>query len=126
MDGAHNPAAMEKLAAAVPAYFSYNKLILVYGMLADKDMDSMLNSILPRADSVVFTRPVLLRAADPSAVAEYATKKLGFSKQIFVVDEFGPALEKAISLAEPDDAVLVTGSLYTVSDIRAYWIKSRA
>lgn len=126
MDGAHNPAAMEKLAAAMPAYFSYNKLILVYGMLADKDMDSMLNSILPGADVVVFTRPVLPRAANPAAVADYATKKLGFEKQIFVVDEFGAALEKAISLAEPDDAVLVTGSLYTVSDIRAYWIKSRA
>jgi dihydrofolate synthase / folylpolyglutamate synthase len=126
MDGAHNPAAMEKLAAAVPAYFSYNKMILVYGMLADKDMDSMLNSILPRADIAIFTRPLLPRAADPAAVADYATKQLGFSKQVFVFHEFDAALEKAVSLAEPGDAVLVTGSLYTVSDIRAYWIKSRS
>jgi dihydrofolate synthase / folylpolyglutamate synthase len=126
MDGAHNPAAMDKLATAIRAYFSYDKLILVYGMLADKDMESMLKSILPQADTVVFTRPVLPRAAEPAAVADYAVKKLGFKKQLFVVNEFGAALEKAIDLAEPDDAVLVTGSLYTVSDIRAYWIESRA
>jgi dihydrofolate synthase / folylpolyglutamate synthase len=126
MDGAHNPAAMEKLAAAVPAYFSYNRLILVYGMLADKDMESMLNSILPQADTVIFTRPVLPRAADPAVVADYAANKLGFNKQVLVINEFDEAVEKAVSLAEPDDAVLVTGSLYTVSDIRAYWIKSRA
>ncbi len=126
MDGAHNPAAMEKLAAAVPAYFSYHRLILVYGMLADKDMESMLNSILPLADIVIFTRPVLPRAADPAAVAVYATGQLRFKKQTYVVDEFGAALEKAISLAEPGDAVLVTGSLYTVSDIRAYWFERGA
>ena len=36
-----------------------------------------------------------------------------------VIDDIGEALEVALARAEPDDLVLVTGSLYTVGDARA-------
>ncbi|MBW6462885.1 MAG: bifunctional folylpolyglutamate synthase/dihydrofolate synthase [Dethiobacteria bacterium] len=125
MDGAHNPAAIEKLAEAFPLYFDYRRLILIFGMLADKDMASMLNTILPIADIVIFTRPLLPRAAEPESVAAYAIEKLGYSKECYIVGHYGEALEKALGIAAPGDAILVTGSLYTVSDIRAYWVGHR-
>jgi len=124
MDGAHNPAAIKKLAESFPLYFNYKKLILVFGMLADKDMESMLKTILPLADSVIFTRPLLPRAAEPDAVAAFATEKLGFEREYFIIKHYGEALDKALKMARPGDAVLVTGSLYTVSDIRAYWLEN--
>lgn len=123
MDGAHNPAAIEKLAEALPLYFDYERLILVFGMLADKDMTSMLKTILPLADTVIFTRPLLPRAAEPGAVAAFARDKLGFSKESYIIGHYGKALEKALEIAGSGDAILVTGSLYTVSDVRAYWIE---
>ncbi|MGM0653282.1 MAG: bifunctional folylpolyglutamate synthase/dihydrofolate synthase, partial [Bacillota bacterium] len=126
MDGAHNPAAIGHLVQSLPRYFMYRKLILVIGMMADKDIFAMLKQILPLADKVVFTRPVLPRAADPRKLASVATGQLEFKKEYYEISDHGTALEKALFLAGPEDAVLVTGSLYTVSDIRAYWQGSRA
>jgi dihydrofolate synthase / folylpolyglutamate synthase len=123
MDGAHNPAAMEKLAEAMPIYFSYRRLILVIGMLADKDTAAMLGSIMPLADSVIFTKPLLPRAADPDDIARFAVDHFCMQNNYLVVHDHGEALDRALDMAGPEDAVLVTGSLYTVSDIRAYWKK---
>jgi dihydrofolate synthase/folylpolyglutamate synthase len=123
MDGAHNPEAMKKLAEALPVYFNYNRLILVIGILADKDKEAMLRSILPLADTVIFTKPLISRAAEPGQIAAFAVEKLGFSTEYHVIAEHGEALDKAMLLAAPDDAVIVTGSLYTVSDIRAYRVR---
>lgn len=121
MDGAHNPAAIESLARSLPDYFKYSQLILLVGVMADKDIPAMLKEILPLADKVVFSRPVLPRAADPRDLASVATGQLGFGKEHYIINDHGAALEKALELAGPEDAVLVTGSLYTVSDVRAYW-----
>ena len=126
MDGAHNPAAIENLARSLPGYFKYSNLILVVGMMADKDISAMLEKILPLADKVIFTRPVLPRAADPRELAAVATGQLEFEREYYVINDHGAALEKALELAGPQDAVLVTGSLYTVSDVRSYWQDSRA
>lgn len=125
MDGAHNPAAMEKLAEAVPSYFKYKRLVLVLGMLADKDTAAMLKSILPLSDTVIFTRPLLPRAADPQNIADFALDHFKLVKDYFVIKDHQEALDKAFELAEPEDAILVTGSLYTVSDIRAYYLISK-
>ncbi len=126
MDGAHNPAAIEKLAAALPQYFRYNRLILVIGMLADKDTAAMLKHILSLADTIIFTRPILPRAADPGEIAAFAERHFELQENYEVIYDHGEALEKALKLAGPNDAVLVTGSLYTVSDIRAYWLEGEA
>ena len=121
MDGAHNPAAIEKLAEALPQYFQYRRLILVIGILADKDIAAMLRYILPLADRIIFTRPVLSRAADPQDVANFAIGHFEMQIESLVIQDYSEALDRALELAGPEDAVLVTGSLYTVSDIRAYW-----
>jgi dihydrofolate synthase / folylpolyglutamate synthase len=123
MDGAHNPAAMEKLAEAIPSYFTYRRLILVIGMLADKDTAAMLGSILPLADSVIFTKPLLPRAADPDDIARFAADHFSLQNNYLVVHDHGEALDRALDMADSEDAILVTGSLYTVSDIRAHWKK---
>ncbi len=121
MDGAHNPAAMERLSEAMPRYFKYSRLILVIGILADKDIPKMLQHILPLADAVIFTRPLLPRAAEPDHVAEFARNYIGLPEETRIISDFGEALKQAIGMAGPEDAVLVTGSLYIVSDARAHW-----
>jgi dihydrofolate synthase / folylpolyglutamate synthase len=83
----------------------------------------MLRQILPLSDMVIFTRPVLPRAAEPQFVADFALANLGLQQEHLVIPDYKEALDKALELAAPGDAVLVTGSLYTVSDIRAYYYK---
>ncbi len=122
MDGAHNPAAIKCLANALPEYFDYRKVILVFGIMADKDKIAMMGNILPLADKIIFTRASIPRAADPYILEEVAINELQFNRdRIEVVEDYSKALEKAFNLAGIDDLVLVSGSFYTVSDIRAYW-----
>lgn len=118
MDGAHNPAAMRELALSLPEYFHYRRLILVLGVMADKDL-SMVDFILPLADVAILTRPDLARAADPEMLAAFIKER--FSREIIVEPKVDRALAAALALAGDDGAVLVTGSLYTVSEARACW-----
>ena len=116
LDGAHNPAAMRELALSLPEYFSYNHLIVILGAMADKDL-SMFDFILPLADTVILTKPHLSRAAEVEMLASFLENR--FSGKILVERKVGRALDAALEMAAEDDAVLVTGSFYTVSEARA-------
>jgi len=124
IDGAHNPAAIKHLAEAIPEYFSFKHLILVFGIMADKDALAMMSAILPLVDRVIFTRASIPRAANPSLLLKMALVQLQFnSEKALVIEDVGAALEEALHKAGPEDLVLVTGSFYTVSDARAYWFQ---
>jgi len=122
MDGAHNPAAMKELISSLKAFFSYEKLILIFGALAGKDLSKMLDIALPLADQVIFTRPASERAVDPSEIVEkYASRLNSFKGTLVVETNIAKALEEAFSASGAEDLILVTGSLYTVSDARNCW-----
>ncbi|MFO7951974.1 MAG: folylpolyglutamate synthase/dihydrofolate synthase family protein [Bacillota bacterium] len=122
MDGAHNPAAIRQMAEAVPEYFDYHCMILVFGIMADKDAPAMMSAILPLADRIIFTRATISRAADPALLYKTALEQLYCEREkAMVIEDIGTALGEALSDAGPEDLVLVTGSFYTVSDARAYW-----
>jgi folylpolyglutamate synthase/dihydropteroate synthase len=42
-----------------------------------------------------------------------------------VVRDPDEALERALDMAAPDDAIFATGSLYLVGDLRGYWLKHK-
>ncbi|GAG54804.1 unnamed protein product, partial [marine sediment metagenome] len=63
LDGAHNPSAMRSLAKSIGRDFDFKKLILVLGIMEDKDIKNILIEILPLANRVIYTRPTYYRAA---------------------------------------------------------------
>jgi dihydrofolate synthase / folylpolyglutamate synthase len=118
LDGAHNPGAMKTVAGALQAGFKYNRLILVIGIMEDKDIDGVLNGIVPMSDFVLFTRPVYARAATPEVLA---AKAKHYHKPGEVVPHLTEALGKAEKIADPHDLILVTGSLFTVGEALSYY-----
>jgi dihydrofolate synthase/folylpolyglutamate synthase len=117
LDGAHNPASARMLAAAVrDMKRAYRRLVLVLGILGDKDFRGIIAELVPLADRVIVTRPEYSRAMDLGALAEEVRALHG------TVDT-AETVEKAVSLARadaaPEDMILVTGSLYVVGDARA-------
>ena len=82
LDGAHNPAAATTLAQALKRDLSYRRLILVLGIMADKDIDGILNRLLPLADVVIFSRPRYERAATPESLEMLAK---GLSQENYVI-----------------------------------------
>ena len=62
--------------------------------------------------------PLQPRAISASLLAEMTAH---LAKDSVVVRDPAEALERAIAMASPEDAVFATGSLYLVGDLRGYW-----
>jgi dihydrofolate synthase/folylpolyglutamate synthase len=113
LDGAHNPAAIKALAQSLPRDIPYHRLILVLGIMADKDARHILGNILPIADRAIFTRPVYERAMDPQVLCSHA-EPWDLPKQ--VEPTLVQALDAARDMAREDDLIVVCGSLFTVGE----------
>jgi len=113
LDGAHNPAAMKALARSIKAGFEYRRLILVIGIMADKEIGKLLRGIVPIADYVFYTRPVYSRAADPeNLMAEAAPLERPGKVEPLLTR----AIKKARDMAGPEDLIVICGSLFTVGE----------
>jgi len=121
LDGAHNPAGMNVLKEALKD-FEYDKIILVLGILSDKDINSMLSTIVPVADTIVVTRSHNNRACEPTKLKEMI--ETVYKKNIVVKDHISDAIKYAESIVKKDDLICVTGSLFTVGDAREYLMKN--
>jgi len=117
LDGAHNPAAIRQLVDSITRDFSYRNLILVLGVMGDKDIARMLRRVAGIADYTLYTRPHYYRAASPEALKKEAERIKGAGES---VDSIPEALQRAKAMARPGDAILVTGSLFTVGEALSY------
>ncbi len=77
-DGAHNPHGMEKAAESIREYFSTSKIILLMGVMADKDYRKMTETIAPLTRKVITVTPNTPRALNADKLARYFTS-LGVS-----------------------------------------------
>ena len=118
LDGAHNAAAIRALARTVQSDFSYHRMILVMGVMADKDIPTLLRAIVPISHRVLYTRPVYSRAADPRVLMEKA-RSLNTPGE--VVPSLREALVKAQGIASPGDLIVVCGSLFTVGEALTFF-----
>ncbi len=119
LDGAHNPAATRVLKNALQKGFPRRRLILVMGILADKEIPKMMADLVPLADLLILTRPRMERAAPLELLRARASC---FQKPTAERAEVGQALGHALSEATDGDLILVSGSLFTVGEARAYLI----
>lgn len=114
-DGAHNADAAASLAAAMRESFQWDSLRLVIGMMQDHFRPGVLASLLPLADEIIVTQPSGLRAMPASLLADEVA---AFERVCRVAQTVDEACELAMSHAQEGDAVLITGSLYTVASAR--------
>jgi len=114
MDSAHNPHAFRELKKSLPI-FPHKKLILVTGIMKDKDIKKIIGIIAPLSDVIIINKPSLKRAAPPSLILREAKK---YNKNVLIVKNVKESLEKAKSLAGKDDLILVAGSMYMLAEAR--------
>jgi dihydrofolate synthase/folylpolyglutamate synthase len=115
LDGAHNPAGAQRLAAALKNEYEYDRLILVLGVLADKDVEGIVGAIAPAADAVITAAPAYYRAMPAVELAAKVAARCG---NVTHADSVAAALAEAKRQAGPKDMILVTGSLYTVGEVK--------
>ena len=120
LDGAHNPDGAVALAHALGEEFVWHRLHVVVGVLETKDVDGIVEALAPRVDAAYActnSHPKSLPAEPVAASCE----KNGLPVRTF--DSVGLALEAAVAAASDHDLILVTGSLYTVADVRPRYVK---
>jgi dihydrofolate synthase/folylpolyglutamate synthase len=114
VDGTHNPSGARELLSFWKENFAGRRIFLVYGAMRDKAVDEIASLLFSRAETVIFTSPRQSRAISAPLLSEIASH---FAKQAYTVSDPAQAIERAIELAGPEDAIFVTGSLYLVGDV---------
>ncbi|HHH79864.1 MAG TPA: bifunctional folylpolyglutamate synthase/dihydrofolate synthase [Thermoplasmatales archaeon] len=117
LDGAHNPAAMDALVETLLNDFEYNRLIVVLGILGDKDVESMVKTIAKHSSHIIATQPKNERACNANLIAEYIREDKAGCK-VEVIPNVEDAVKRVKRVAQGDDLVCITGSLYTVGEAR--------
>jgi dihydrofolate synthase/folylpolyglutamate synthase len=117
VDGAHNVAGMQALAAALVEGFAVDgPTVGVIGMLRGRDPSAMLSAIAPIGIRTLFAcAPDSSRAIAPEVIAE-AGRALGLDME--VAGSVGEAVLAARSQVPDDGMLFVAGSLYVVADAR--------
>ncbi len=117
LDGAHNPAGVAKLVQTLAKEYAFNRLILVWGAMEDKDLRLTLPPVAALASSIILTRPQGERAAGPAllmSVLDDTSRQR--CHQIVSVEE---ALRFAEQQAGSEDLIVVAGSLYLIGEVRS-------
>lgn len=116
LDGAHNIQGMQAFVESIKKYFPNRKIILLLGILRDKEIQTMLQTLLPIAKEVIPLTPNSPRAMPAKELANQITN---LSPGIVVKDMGSIKASIAHMKQYPkDEIVAFTGSLYMVGEAR--------
>lgn len=114
LDGAHNFDGIKKLVESIKS-FKFKKLYLIMSILSDKEHKKMLEEISSYTDEVVFVNLDYKRGTSPEDLKKEASA-YGLSAEVMTVEDAINHYKKKYS---EGDLILITGSLYFVSEARA-------
>ena len=112
VDVAHNEAGMSQLMQQIEVT-NYHHLHLIIGMVADKEIDTVL-SLLPVHADYYFTQAHIPRAL-PAEELRHKAKTKGLNGHIF--PDVNSAIRQAIDRAHKDDLIVVCGSVFLAAEV---------
>lgn len=125
LDGAHNPEGVMALKEQLDALLPKDPIVVLVGMLKDKDTDHMIPPIfsppIREMEAIICTTPASERALSPDLLAEKVAKAAygGYNANVSVISDPVEAAKEAIALASKRNRLVVAfGSLYLVGAIR--------
>ena len=115
LDGAHNPASAKIVGQTMVNIFPRKKVILILGISEDKDKEGICREFKKMAEMLILTKARHPRAHD---WAKDNINVIFSGNIIFKTEDVKEALSLAAARAEKEDIILVTGSLFVVSEAR--------
>lgn len=128
VDAAHNPAGIEASALALRESFGFTKLVLVVGILAEKDAATMLKTLFDQysglASEICFTESTSPRAIPAADLAEMALDAGFREEDIHTTGRLDEAVAWSVERIDEEEAsetggILITGSITLVGEARA-------
>lgn len=114
IDGGHNAEGIRAAVDAVREVYGGRPIGVVFGVLREKDIGSMLTGLREEARVLALTRPEGERAAEPGWVSSEFDPRDFAGNEAFVEPEIGTAILRIVEeMKRVDGVVLVTGSLST-------------
>ena len=115
VDGAHNPAAADMLAASIERYFKGKRIIYIMGVFADKDYRSVIQKTAHFADRILTIQtPDNIRALPAGELAKTVSE---YNPNVQAMDTIKDAVEEAFSLAGEQDVIIAFGSLSFIGEM---------
>jgi len=114
LDGAHNPAGAARLRQYLDE-FSPDQYTLIFGAMADKNINAMAELLFGRARTIVLTRVRDSRAASLAVMGEAA---LAGSRNVIFTETVKQALSWARSVTARTGLIVVAGSLHLAGAIK--------
>jgi dihydrofolate synthase/folylpolyglutamate synthase len=123
VDAAHNPVAAKALAKTIKELFADRKIILVIGIMKDKDIRGILSPLIDCAETVILTVPGDERAETPEELHRnildlQSSVKDHKSISILETGSVAEAITIAKEECSEDSTILVTGSFYTTGEAK--------
>ena len=115
IDGAHNIDAIKSLRKNVEKYFKYKKMVLLLGILADKQVKEMIEEITPMAEKVYALTPHSERAELSEDLKKEIVK---CNSNVVALESYEEAFLSALKDVDEEDLILIIGSLYMIGDMR--------
>ena len=115
IDGAHNEDGARSLAKAIEKNFNGKKATLLIGMLEDKDIDGVLEILMPYFNKVITTTPDNDRAINCETLKEKISK---YVDDVVAISNIEDAVNYTLKNAKEDDVIISAGSLYMIGTVR--------
>ncbi|MBI5224794.1 bifunctional folylpolyglutamate synthase/dihydrofolate synthase [Candidatus Micrarchaeota archaeon] len=119
IDGAHNPDGAESLGKSLENIFlkKYAGIVLVIGIMADKEYGKMIEIIAPFAKKIILTRAKTDRSAAPEKLLEECIR-IGIAKKTIISGDVKSAIELAMKTRQSNELICISGSLYVAGEAR--------
>ena len=115
LDGAHNIDGIRKLKESIKTYFEYKNLVLILGILADKQVDEMIKEICPLASKIIAVTP----HSDRAELSDELKRRIEFYNiQCEAIEDYEEAYRRALDYCDSQSLLVISGSLYMVGDMR--------
>ena len=124
IDGAHNPDGIKELRNTVLSLFPSKKIILIFGVLKDKNIHEMIKEIQEITKSMILTKSTNSRAVNQKELFKLVSPFFS-EKNIFLTDTVDQAIKKSLDISKQDDVIIITGSLYTVQEVITFFKKHK-
>lgn len=127
LDGAHNRAgalALEETVYGLDCIEQSERIIMVIGILKDKDVKGMAEIFGRIGDSFVITQIKSPRTALAEELAEQfkSVNDCCDMDRLVIEPDSKKAVQKALSQADDDTIVIVAGSLYLIGEVRGMFL----
>jgi len=114
VDSAHNAASAQALANTLKKFFPDTRIILILGMLKNKDVEGAGKALCPLAKEIILTKINSFRSLSPQDL--YIKIKSFYFKKLIIKEDIKKAINYGRAIACDKDVICITGSVYLAGE----------